>query len=72
MRKFKDIAGIEITIDEISSVTLEDGTIKEYTNPVEARERFNNEGTRARSKSINAAIAEAGFNIYTGERVKNE
>lgn len=69
MRKFKDIAGIEITIGEVSSVTLADGTTKEYTNPVEARERFINEGARVREKAINAAIAEEGFNIYTGERV---
>lgn len=72
MRKFKGVAGTEITIGDVSSVTLADGTVREYTNPVEARERFINEDARVKEKAINVAIAEEGFNIYTGERVKNE
>lgn len=69
MRKFKGVAGTEITIGKVSSVTLADGTVREYTNPVEARERFINEDARVKEKAINVAIAEEGFNIYTGERV---
>lgn len=72
MRKFKGVAGTEITIGKVSSVTLADGTVREYTNPVEARERFINEDARVKEKAINVAIAKEGFNIYTGERVKNE
>lgn len=72
MRKFKGTAGTEITIGVVSSVTLADGTIKEYTNPVEAKERFINEDARIKDKAITAAIAEEGYNVWTGERVSYE
>lgn len=69
MREFKGIGKTNLIIGEPSIVTVEDGTDIEYSNPVEAKERYYNEQIRMMDRAINRAIVEAGFNHYTGEHI---
>lgn len=60
-----------IKIGNPSSVKIGD-RVTVYLNPVEAMNRFINEQDRIMEKQIRQDIAEAGYNVWTGERVQNE
>lgn len=60
-----------IKIGNPSSVKIGD-RVTVYLNPVEAMNRFINEQNRIMEKQIRQDIAEAGYNVWTGERVQNE
>lgn len=60
-----------IKIGNPSSVKIGD-RVTVYLNPVEALNRFINEQDRIMEKQIRQDIAEAGYNVWTGERVQNE
>lgn len=60
-----------IKIGNPSSVKIGD-KVTVYLNPVEAMNRFINEQNRIMEKQIRQDIAEAGYNVWTGERVQNE
>lgn len=60
-----------IKIGNPSSVKIGD-RVTVYLNPVEAMNNFINEQDRIMEKQIRQDIAEAGYNVWTGERVQNE
>ena len=48
------------------------GEIYEFVNAAEARERFLGELDRVCRRVVNADLIAEGYDIVTGERVKNE